>query len=125
MYRPDEISAAVEAARQDAHAGVDRSFDALLQRLIPQARKSSGKYVYKTELTDEDCRDPRNKNGHNLTPEGLEILFRLLDQGAGYNSAGRKMSITQTAVKNRKKDWEKAGGQDRVKRFISYLDTVA
>ena len=68
MYRPDEISAAVEAARQDAHAGVDRSFDALLQRLIPQARKSSGKYVYKTELTDEDCRDPRNKNGHNLTP---------------------------------------------------------
>lgn len=125
MPIPSDIGAAIEAARQQAHSGVDRSFDALLQHLIPQAKKSFGTYVYKTDLTDEDCRDPRNKNGYNLTPEGVEILFRLLDQGAGYNSAGRKMSITQTAVKNRKKDWEMAGGQNREKRFIPYLDTVA
>ena len=53
----------------------------------------------------------------------MEIPFRLLDQGAGYNSAGRKMSITQTAVKNRKKDWEIAGGLKRKNTFVSYLDT--
>lgn len=122
MNTTDELRAAIGAARQDAHAGVDRSFDALLQSLVPDAKTPTGSVNY-NDPSDEHCRDPRNKNGHNLTPEGVEILFRLLDQGAGYNSAGRKMSITQTAVKNRKKDWEVAGGLKRKKTFVSYLDT--
>ncbi|WP_341990720.1 hypothetical protein [Azorhizobium sp. AG788] len=122
MNQTDELRAAIEAARQDVHASVERSFDALLQRLIPEAKTPTGGVNF-NDPTDEHCRDPRNKNGHNLTPEGVEILFRLLDQGAGYNSAGRKMSVTQTAVKNRKKDWEAAGGLKRKKLFVSFLDT--
>jgi hypothetical protein len=122
MHTDDDLHAAIKAARQQAHAGVDRSFDALLHRLVPDATMPTGHVIYNSP-SDEHYRDPRNKNGLNLTPEGLEILFRLLDQGAGYNSAGRKMSITQTAVKNRKKDWEAAGGLRREKAFISYLDT--
>ncbi|MGO6676481.1 hypothetical protein [Rhizobium leguminosarum] len=118
-----DVSAAIEAARHEAHIVLDRSFDLLRERLTPPPAASAGSISYKTP-TDEDCRDQRNKNGLNLSPEGLEILFRLLDGGAGYNSAGRRMSITQTAVKNRKKDWEAAGGLNRPKMFIPYLDTI-
>ncbi|MBZ9922375.1 hypothetical protein LB561_09900 [Mesorhizobium sp. B292B1B] len=119
-----ETAAAIEAARLEGHAYVDRLFDALLDRLDPPSAAVAGTIQYKAP-NDEDCRDPRNKVGVNLTPEGREVLFRLLDAGAGYNSAGRRMSITQTAVKNRKKDWEAAGGKHREKLFIPYLDTVA
>ena len=118
-----DVNTAIEAARHEAHLNLDRSFDLLRERLTPQPAGPAGGIVYK-EPTDEDCRDPRNKNGKNMTPEGLEILFRLLDGGAGYNSAGRRLSITQTAVKNRKKDWEAAGGANRTKKYIPYLDTI-
>jgi hypothetical protein len=119
-----EVDAAIEAARHEAHAIVDRSFKSLRERLTPATTAPTGTFIYK-DPTDEDCRDPRNKNGLNLSREGLELLFRLLDKGAGYNSAGRKFSITQSAVKNRKKDWEAFGGKNRTKTFIPYLDTVA
>lgn len=121
MELSPEISAAIEAARREAHDALDKGFDALKVRLTP-APKPTGLIIYKVP-TEEDCRDPRNKTGLNLTPEGVEILFRLLDNGAGYNSAGRRMSITQTAVKNRKRDWELAGGNQRKKLYIPYLDT--
>ncbi|WJI79425.1 MULTISPECIES: helicase-related protein [unclassified Mesorhizobium] len=119
-----EIVNAVEATRLEGHGYLDRLIDSLLERLDPAPAHAPGSVRYKIP-TDEDCRDARNKVGVNLTPEGKEVLFRLLDNGAGYNSAGRRMSITQTAVKNRKKDWESAGGKHREKMFISYLDTVA
>jgi len=118
-----DVSAAIEAARHEAHTVLDRSFDLLRERLTPPPAAAAGSIIYR-DPSDEDCRDPRNKNGLNMSPEGLEILFRLLDAGAGYNSAGRKLSITQTAVKNRKKDWEAAGGANRQKMFIPYLDTI-
>lgn len=119
-----EVGAAIEAARHEAHVIVDRSFDSLRERLTPAPTAPTGTCIYK-DPTDEDCRDPRNKNGLNLTADGLELLFRLLDKGAGYNSAGRKLSITQSAVKNRKKDWEANGGTNRTKTFIPYLDTIS
>jgi DNA invertase Pin-like site-specific DNA recombinase len=118
-----ELNAAIESARQEAHVLVDRSFELLRERLSSPATLPAGSIAYK-QPTDEDCRDPRNKNGLNLTQEGRELLFRLLDMGAGYNSAGRKLSITQSAVKNRKKDWEAEGGLNRTKMFIPYLDSV-
>jgi hypothetical protein len=119
-----DVDAAIEAARHEAHTIVDRSFDSLRERLTPATTAPTGTLIYK-DPTDDDCRDPRNKNGLNLSREGVELLFRLLDKGAGYNSAARKLSITQSAVKNRKKDWETRGGENRAKMFIPYLDTVA
>ena len=119
-----EVAAAIEAARQEAHTIIDRSFESLRTRLANAPIAPAGTPVYKNP-TDEDCRDPRNKTGMNLTPEGVEVLFRLLDKGAGYNSAGRKLSITQNAVKNRKKAWEADGGPNRQKMFIEYLDSIA
>jgi len=123
MFNSLDIDTAIDAARAEAHVALDRSFDALRERLRPSPAAQVGSIVYK-QPTEEDCRDPRNKNGSNLTPEGVEVLFRLLDGGAGYNSASRKLSITQTAVKNRKKEWETKGGLDRKKLFIPYLDTI-
>ncbi len=119
-----EITTAVEAARATLHAEIDRQLDVLIARFDPVRALPSGTPIFK-DPSDADCLDPRNKTGLNLTPEGVEILFRLLDKGAGYNSAGRKMSITQTAVRNRKGDWNAAGGVKRKKRFIPYLDTTA
>jgi DNA invertase Pin-like site-specific DNA recombinase len=119
-----EVDAAIEAGRHEAHMIVDRSFDSLRERLTSAIPARTGIFNYK-DPTDEDCRDPRNKNGPNMSPVGLELLFRLLDKGAGYNSAARKFSITQSAVKNRKKNWVESGGQNRTKMFIPYLDTVA
>ncbi len=119
-----EVDAAIEASRHEAHVIVDRSFDSLRERLTPATTAPAGTILYR-DPSEEDCRDPRNKNGPNLSPEGVELLFRLIDGGAGYNSAGRKLSITQSAVKNRKKEWEAKGRQSRTKTFIPYLDTVA
>jgi DNA invertase Pin-like site-specific DNA recombinase len=124
MSLTPDVDSAIEAARHEAHVILDRSFDSLRERLIPSTAVPTGTSIYK-DPTDDDCRDPRNKNGLNLSPEGAELLYRLLDKGAGYNSAARKLSITQSAVKNRKKDWVARGGENRSKMFISYLDTVA
>ena len=124
MTLTPEVAVAIEASRHEAHVIVDRCFDSLRERLTPATAAPTGTMIYK-DPTDEDCRDPRNKNGPNLSPEGRELLFRLLDKGAGYNSASRKFSITASAVKNRKKAWEASGRQSRTKMFIPYLDTVA
>lgn len=123
MKTPQELRLAIKAARDEAHRSIDAIFDELRDKLLPDDEKPRQVSVTFNDPTDEHCQDPRNKNGHNLTPEGLEILYRLLDQGAGYNSAGRKMSITQSAVKRRKKDWEAAGGANRTKAFVHFLDT--
>lgn len=125
MTTPNDVRTAIDAARQEAHLIVDRSFDALLLRLSVVSATPQGTPVYKEEPSEEDCRDPRNKIGHNLSPEGVEVLFRLLDKGAGYNSAGRKLSINPSAVRSRKKEWMASGAQNRQRLFIPYLDTIA
>ena len=113
----------VNSSREDAHRLIDKLFDEMLQKNELATESSSGTIVY-NQPSEQDCLHPRNKTGVNLTEDGVETLFRLLDDGAGYNSAGRRMAITQTAVKNRKKDWIVAGGENRVKRFLPHLDTV-
>lgn len=124
MTLTPDVEHAIEAARAEAHVIVDQSFNALIERLKPAPSTVLGITIFK-DPTEEDCRDPRAKEGRNLSLDGVELLFRLLDGGAGYNSAGRKLSITQSAVKNRKADWIKAGGVNRVKRYIPWIDTIA
>ena len=71
--------------------------------------------------TLNDGRDPRNKNGHNLTDRGAELLYRMFDDGAGYNRASKMLNITQAAAKNRKAAWQRAGGVNR-KRLTLDID---
>ncbi|RVD58847.1 hypothetical protein EN866_19595 [Mesorhizobium sp. M2D.F.Ca.ET.223.01.1.1] len=119
-----DIKTAIDAARASAHAAIDKNYDDLLSTLFPKPAQPAGTRIFK-DPTDADCADPANKNGHNLTEQGVEILYRLLDKGAGYNSAGRRMAITQTAVRNRKGDWARQGGVNREKRFLPHIDTIA
>ena len=65
--------------------------------------------------TLEQCQDPRNKDGANLTERGVEILYRLFDDDAGYNRASKALGITQTAARNRKGLWVKKGGLNRTR----------
>ena len=64
-------SAAVEATRIHLIAMVNKACDDLVAQLSPQAAPPG--VTFKTP-TLADGHDPRNKNGLNLTPRGVEIL---------------------------------------------------
>ena len=105
----------LEAARADILAFTNKRFDELVSKLVD--RPSAPLIKYKMP-TAEDGRDPRNKNGYNLTDRGVEILYRMFDDGAGYNRASKMLNITQAAAKNRKKSWETMGGMNRKKAAL-------
>jgi transposase-like protein len=64
------------------------------------------------------------KNGANFSQDGVEVLFRLFDGGAGYNSAARKLGVTQSAIKRWKGKYAaETNGPNREKHFVPWLDT--
>jgi hypothetical protein len=114
----------IEAARAEAHIAVNQAMDRLKERLLAETAVAarSGEITYK-QPTDDECRDQRVKNGANFSQDGIEVLFRLFDAGAGYNSAARKLGVTQSAIKRWKGKYAEANGPNRQKRFIPWLDT--
>lgn len=62
-----------------------------------------------------DPLDPRNKSGRNLTDRGLEVCYRLFDQGKTIYAVKEAMQISYGAAKYRHETWEKAGGMNRPK----------
>jgi hypothetical protein len=64
-----------------------------------------------------DPLDPRNKAGRNLTDRGLEVCYRLFDQGKTIYAVKEAMKISYGAAKYRQDTWTKAGGMDRPKSF--------
>jgi hypothetical protein len=67
----------------------------------------------RSKPTIEQCREQRNKVGVNLSPRGIEIIYRLFDHGSSVRGAAIAMDISHRAAKWRKGAWEKAGGKDR------------
>jgi hypothetical protein len=69
-----------------------------------------------TKSQDEplDPKDPRNKNGVNLTRRGVYVIFRLFDQGKTRHAAKELMGISFNAANYRYEQWLKEGGKDRV-----------
>jgi hypothetical protein len=63
--------------------------------------------------TREQCQDPSNKIGVNLSPRGIELIYRLFDHGSSVRAASLAFGISHRAAKWRKGAWEKAGGKDR------------
>lgn len=122
MLNIDQTNVAiVEAQRAWLHEQVDLSCDKLIANFkASEAVSANG--VYKTP-TLADGLDPRNKNGVNLTARGVEIIYRLFDDGAGYNRAGKTLGISQGAAKNRKAAWEKLGGPSREKIILD-IDAI-
>ena len=107
--------AAVEALRATLHATVNQACDTLVAALAPEAETNAATFK---KPTLADGHDPRNKNGLNLTDRGIEILYRVFDDGGGYNRAAKMLNITQGAAKNRKGLWLKAGGLNRKKQVL-------
>ena len=109
------VIAAVEAARINIIAQENKTCDDLLAQFAPVA--AGNRSTYQKPTLDQG-HDPRNKNGANLTPRGVEILFRVFDDGGGYNRAAKMLNITQAAAKNRKAMWLKVGGISRPKTLL-------
>lgn len=109
------IALALESTRADLLDHVNKTIDGLKAKLIENAATLPKTL---TVPTLEQCQDSRNKEGANLTERGVEILYRLFDDGAGYNRASKALSITQTAARNRKGLWEKKGGLGRERTII-------
>ncbi len=105
----------IEALRIDLHAKIDFACNEAIAKLVPD--RASATVTFKSP-TLADGHDPRNKNGMNLTPRGVEILYRVFDEGGGYNRAGKMLNISQGAAKNRKEIWTKLGGVNRTKQPI-------
>jgi DNA invertase Pin-like site-specific DNA recombinase len=110
----------IEALRTDLHARIDKACDEAIAQLSPN--KPANGVIYK-QPTLADGHDPRNKNGQNLTPRGAEILYRVFDDGGGYNRAAKMLGISQGAAKNRKGNWLKEGGLNRTKLVLD-IDSI-
>lgn len=112
------IATILESTRAELHDHIDRTIDALKAQLVEDAAALPKAFKVPTL---EQCRDPRNKDGANLTERGVEILYRLFDDEAGYNRASKALEITQTAARNRKGLWVKKGGLNR-ERMVLDID---
>jgi DNA-binding NarL/FixJ family response regulator len=110
----------IEKIRSNLHAQIDQACNDAIAQLSPGQAPSG--IVYKTP-TLADGQDPRNKNGLNLTPRGAEILYRVFDDGGGYNRAAKMLGISQGAAKNRKGIWTKLGCLNRTKLVLD-IDTL-
>lgn len=111
--------AALESQRTDLIDYINRTTDALIGKIAgADARPIIGVRI----PTLEQAQDARNKEGANLTARGTEILYRLFDDGAGYNRASKALGITQTAARNRKGLWEKQGGLNRKREHLDIDD---
>lgn len=109
--------AAINAQRALAVDGVNAAFDAAIAALSERPVRD---FVLPTI---EQCQDEsRTKNGKNLTPDGIEMLYRLFDDGAGYNRAAKAMLINPTAARNRKALWTKEGGLNRERQPLQGID---
>ncbi|MBY2918469.1 hypothetical protein HF206_30875 [Rhizobium leguminosarum] len=110
-FKPSAAVVAIESHRTELIDYINRTTDALIAKLAGAPSHLPGVKI----PTLEQAQDPRNKDGVNLTARGAEILYRLFDDGAGYNRASKALGITQTAARNRKGLWEKQGGLTRTR----------
>ena len=65
-----------------------------------------------------DPRNPLNKDGMNLSPRGVEVCYRLFDQGKTRYAVSQALDISYGAATHRFHAWEKLGGTDRKRQPI-------
>jgi hypothetical protein len=84
-----------------------------------QAELNRLKKLIKANTAEDDPidpKDPRNKSGVNLTPRGVEIVFRYFDTKKTRHAVKELMGISFGAADYRYQQWLKAGGKDRIKQ---------
>ncbi|APL95497.1 hypothetical protein [Sphingobium indicum] len=62
---------------------------------------------------DLDPGNPLNKIGDNLSPRGVEVCYRLYDQGKTRYAVSQALKISYGAATHRFHAWEKLGGVNR------------
>lgn len=122
IKNPVYVAAIIESFRREMTDAVNKAADDLLDAIFLHSEAHPVMSVKIPTLAQ--CQDPANKtaNGVNLTERGVEVLYRLFDDGAGYNRASKSLGITQTAARHRKGAWEKAGGRNRVRQPLPGID---
>ena len=106
----------ISAALDTISAGIDKLSGglAVLRQLLESSTDT---------LTDFDPKDPVNKYEigglEKLTPRGVEICYRLFDQGMTRYGVAQAMAISFGAATHRYSAWQKAGGSGRTKQAIS------
>ena len=112
--------AVLETMRAELHSRIDTILD---EAVTKHSSKDVSKVVIYKIPSLADGHDLRNKNGQNLTPRGVEILYRVFDDGGGYNRASKMLNISQGAAKNRKALWVNLGGVNRPKAVLD-IDSI-
>jgi hypothetical protein len=91
---------------------------ALIARIQEDLDRLRG-LVIQPQKNDFDPRDKRNKlYDGKLTERGVEICYRLFDDGKTRYAVSNAMDISFGAATHRFAVWQKAGGRDRQKRWL-------
>jgi hypothetical protein len=85
--------------------------------LIQATRKNLDRIeAFLTDAPKDDELDPQNplnKIGVNLSPRGVEVCYRLFDEGKTRYAVKRLLGISYGAATHRFHAWEKLGGRNR------------
>ena len=69
-----------------------------------------------------DPKDPRNKTADGrLTPRGVEICYRLFEEGKTRYAVSQAMNISYGAASHRQTAWKKVGGASRKREPLTPL----
>lgn len=94
-----------------------QAIEAVIDSLQAQLDRLRG--LLKPQEMDLDPKDPRNKlPDGKLSTRGVEICYRLFDEGETRYAVKEAMSISFGAATHRLQAWKKAGGFKRQKMQI-------
>lgn len=107
---PANPIAAVEALRNEFSrfsASFLADIDLLASSLTTKGAKA------KKDAGYGDPADPRNKDGVNLTARGVEVAYRMFDEGKNRYQVAKEMQISFGGATYRHAAWTKEGGINR------------
>lgn len=108
--QPDQIGAALDAIA----AGMEKMTAGLatLRQLLTADQPPAD-----IEFDPKDTRNKHTVGGlGKLTPRGVEICYRLFDQGMSRYAVAQAMDISFGAATHRYAAWQKVGGPEREKQ---------
>lgn len=96
-----------------------RNIIALIQATRENLDRIEAKIIPKVGREEElDTRNPLNKEGVVLTPRGVEVCYRLFDEGKTRYAVAQAMDISYGAATHRFHAWEKLGGKNRIRQSL-------
>jgi hypothetical protein len=94
----------------------------LLLALVQAARENLDRIESKLRPAEPQAEDdldpgnPLNKIGDNLSSRGVEVCYRLYDQGKTRYAVSQALKISYGAATHRFHAWEKLGGVNRERK---------